>query len=121
MDSTGGACDRKCSVFQIVHRAQPHGLKSRWNQTDVHPRFEDVRAFFVVVSAIGELGWKLSCRDSERGFVSGIALTENDETNVVRQQSVEQRDKNVETFFGNDPSDHSKNRTARLQLQPQTT
>ena len=79
-----------------------------------------MRALFVVTSAISELGGKLSSGDSERGFVGRIAFAENDQANVVREQAIQNRDENVETFFTDYAGDHSENRPARRGVQSQT-
>ncbi len=79
-----------------------------------------MRAFFIIDLSISKFSRKLSRRDRERRFIGRIALAENDETDIVRKEPVEQWHENVETFFAHDPRHHSKHRSARFGFQSQT-
>src|SRR4030095_7271680 len=85
LDPAGGAGNWQCAVLQTVHRAQTRRLEAGRDQADVHARFENVRAFFVIVSTIRELGWKFSGRDRERSFESRIALAKDHDAHVINQ------------------------------------
>src|ERR1700736_191221 len=120
LNSAGGTRDRKRAVFQTVHRAQTSRLEARWNQTDVHPGFDHVRALFVVDPAVGKFSRKPSHGNGERCFVGWISLTQNNQPDVVGQKAIEQWHQDIETFLANDARHHSKHRAARLRIQSQT-
>src|ERR1041384_1110285 len=120
LNSAGRARDRQRAVFQIVHRTETGWLEPRRNETDVHSRFEHVRAFFIVTVSISEFARELSRRDGERGFIGRIAFAKNYEPDVIDEEPIEKRHENIETFFANNARDHSKDRPARFGIQFQT-
>src|SRR5437763_5272574 len=71
----------------------------------------------IVILLIRELGRKFSSRESQGGFVSGIAFTQNDQTNVVPKKPIKERHKNLEAFFFNDASDHAEHRSAARDIE----
>ena len=68
--------------------------------------------FFVVILLISELTREFSRRDGQRGFVSRIAFTENEEANIIPEKAIEQRHQNLEALFLDDPGHHAPDWTA---------
>src|SRR5206468_810770 len=117
LDSTCNASYREGAILQVVHRDQTRWLKARWNQADVHACLNEMRQFLVVIFLVGKLGRKFSSRDSERGFICGIAFSENDQADIIPKKSIEKRHENLESFLLNNPSNHSEDRAARGGLE----
>ena len=67
---------------------------------------------FVVIVPVGETIGKFAGCDGECGLVGGIALAENDEAHVVRQEAVKHRHENVEAFRADQTRHHSEDRAA---------
>src|ERR1700682_4750612 len=72
-----------------------------------------MRQSLVVILLVGDLGREFSRCHAERGLIRGIAFAENDQSDIIREQPIQQRHKNLETFFLHHASDHSENRTMR--------
>src|SRR6266446_3927537 len=72
-----------------------------------------MRQSLVVILLVGELSREFARCHGERGLIGGIAFAKNDQSDIIREQPIEQRPKNFETFFLHHASDHSKNRTMR--------
>src|SRR5690242_3973389 len=94
LNSTGGTCDWERAVLQVVHCTQARWFKTRRDQTNIHACLEDVGTLFIITAAIGELGWIFSRRDGQRRFISGIALPQNHQANIIGKESIQDRDEN---------------------------
>src|SRR5262245_47822656 len=76
-----------------------------------------MRQFLVVIFLVGKLGRKFPGCDSQRGFICGIAFSENDQADIVPKKSIEKRHENLESFLVNHTSDHSEDRAVRRRLE----
>ena len=65
------------------------------------------------MTAISEFFRILPGSDRKAGFVTGVALAENDQSDIVGEQPVEQRHEEVESFFRDKTRHHSKHRAGR--------
>src|SRR3984893_5174224 len=72
-----------------------------------------MRQSLIVTLLVGTLRREFARCDGERGLIRGIAFAKNDQSDIIREQPIQQRHKNLETFFLYHASDHSKNRTVR--------
>src|SRR6266404_343091 len=111
LDSARHTRHRNGPILQVIHGAKTGWLETRWNQTDVHACLNKVRQFFVVTFLVGKPGWKFSGRDAESGLICGIAFSENDQTHIIPEKSIEEGHEDFEPFFLNDASHHPEDRT----------
>src|SRR6267143_6806091 len=72
-----------------------------------------MRQSLIVTLLVGKLRREFARGDGERSLIRRIAFAKNDQSNIIREQPIQQRHKNLETFFLHHASDHSKNRTMR--------
>src|ERR1700730_17733322 len=65
----------------------------------------------VVVFLIGKLGREFSRRHSQRSFISGITFAENDQSDVVRKETIQRGHQDFESLFLDHACKHSEPRS----------
>src|SRR5438045_5186307 len=65
------------------------------------------------MTTIGEPRWIAAGSDGKSSFERRVAFAQNNQSHVIRQQTIEERGENSKAFFGDHACDHSENRTAR--------
>src|ERR1700730_570346 len=75
----------------------------------------------IVGPSVDELGGELPGGHGQSGFVTALTFAEDDETNVIGEQPIQNRHENGKTLLFDDAGNHSKHRTAWGEGQAQST
>ena len=110
--------DGQRAVLQRIHCTQPARLEMRRHEERIRARVCQMRDLFRGAVPVGEPPPVPLARDEKLALIRRIALTQNHQPHIIREQPVEQRQQQIDPLLLRQPRDHRQHRPARLRLQP---